>query len=294
MISILINNYNNGTLIQAAVDSALNQTQPADEIIVYDDGSTDHSLDILRAYGNRITLIEGIHDSSLRGLVNAARAHYHAFQASSGDHLYWMDGDDCYLPNHIELYESVWDKNPSFVMIHGSMGMIDEGGNYIQSLYRTDRNSANYRRDIYLYNETDYFYPTSALAFRRDFLEQEYPIDFSDGIDASSDARLSFAAVFAGPIGFVPEDTSLYRYRETSLSFANGYRSQSRIQETIYRTNTFNAIALKKGQPPVRLWLNSRYLLQRARQLFPAWLSKPFVRWKLSRYKKMPFQRTTT
>jgi glycosyltransferase involved in cell wall biosynthesis len=46
---ILIDNYNNGPWLRACVDSALDQTRPADEVIVYDDGSNDDSRAILRS-----------------------------------------------------------------------------------------------------------------------------------------------------------------------------------------------------------------------------------------------------
>jgi glycosyltransferase involved in cell wall biosynthesis len=287
MISILINNYNNGPWIQAAVDSALNQTRAADEVIVYDDGSTDDSLATLRSYGNRIQLIEGIHNHDLPGCQNQAIAVHRAFLASTGNHLYILDGDDCYLPQHIETYEKAWDLNPAAVMFHGSMMMVDETGKHLTSLFRQDRHRTNYRRDIYQNHEVDYFYPTSSLAFRRELLERELPIDYASGALGYIDALLSFAAVFSGAIGSVTEDTALYRRRDKSLSASNGYRDQSQIEKTRFRIAGFNAIATSKGHPPIRLWLNFRYIQQLARHLTPRWVSQPFVDWKLKRYRKM-------
>src|SRR6478752_7433383 len=43
----LINNYNYAEFLGAAIDSALAQTVPFDQIVVVDDGSTDGSLDVV-------------------------------------------------------------------------------------------------------------------------------------------------------------------------------------------------------------------------------------------------------
>ncbi|MEO6001890.1 MAG: glycosyltransferase, partial [Opitutus sp.] len=77
--SILINNYNNARYIRACIDSVLSQTVPVDEVIVYDDGSTDENVEILRSYGDRIILIEGEHNATLPSRENQSNAVYRAF-----------------------------------------------------------------------------------------------------------------------------------------------------------------------------------------------------------------------
>ena len=54
LVSILINNYNYGYFLGAAIESALSQTYQNIEIIVVDDGSTDNSREIIAHYGNHI------------------------------------------------------------------------------------------------------------------------------------------------------------------------------------------------------------------------------------------------
>jgi cellulose synthase/poly-beta-1,6-N-acetylglucosamine synthase-like glycosyltransferase len=73
-VGVLINNTNNGPWLRATVDSVLARTRPADEITVYDGGSTDDSLSILRSYGNRIRLIEGMHDATRPGTASQGAA----------------------------------------------------------------------------------------------------------------------------------------------------------------------------------------------------------------------------
>lgn len=286
-VAVLITSYNAAPWLRECVDSVLAQTRPPDEIVVYDDGSTDDSLAILRSYGNRIRLISDAHDHSLKGIECQARGIHRAFLASSGDHVYLLDSDDRHLPDHIERYEALWREKPDLVMIQGSMGLIDIEGRRLRGLYHADREQRDYRRAIYRSHDTDFFYPTTALAFRRDFLAASLPLDFSDGTGAAIDARLSYAAVLAGDIGFVRGETAVFRYRPESLSTAIGIRDLTRVEETRLRLRQFNAIADRLGEPRIRLWRNLTYWQQLGRQTLPAWLAAPFLRWKMARYQKL-------
>ncbi len=285
-VGILINNYNNGPWLRECIDSALAQTRPADEVIVYDDGSTDDSLAILRSYGDRIRLIEGVHDHTKSGVENQGAAVHRAFLASSGDHVYILDGDDCYLPDHLASYEALWRDAPDHVMVHGSMRAMDAAGTSLGSLYRADRISDDYRQSIYRDHDTDFFYPTSSLAFRRDFLSCQLPADFSYAASLAIDARLSFAAVFAGTIGFVRSDTAAFRVRPGSLSEQTGLRGTNRLQNSLNRIRQFNTLSRHHGRPTISPWLNRTVWQQVARRIFPEWAATPFLRRKLRRYRQ--------
>lgn len=56
-ISILIPCHNEGKSIKRCVESCLDQTRKADEIIVVDDASTDNSLEMLRDFGRKIKIV---------------------------------------------------------------------------------------------------------------------------------------------------------------------------------------------------------------------------------------------
>ena len=52
--AIVITCYNYGHYVGQAIESALNQTRPADEIIVLDDGSADDSKSVICGFGDRV------------------------------------------------------------------------------------------------------------------------------------------------------------------------------------------------------------------------------------------------
>lgn len=93
-LSVIVANYNNEQYIAECLDSVLAQTFKDLEIVVFDDGSSDGSLEWLenfqRKYPNIITVI---HDSVNRG---AAYARHQAILASRGEHITTLDSDDYY------------------------------------------------------------------------------------------------------------------------------------------------------------------------------------------------------
>lgn len=102
LVSVLINNYNYGRYLSQAIDSALGQTYPHVEVIVVDDGSTDHSQDVMKAYGDRI--IPVFKDNG--GQASALNA---GFAASQGDIICLLDADDLFLPEKVSEVVNVFN-----------------------------------------------------------------------------------------------------------------------------------------------------------------------------------------
>jgi glycosyltransferase involved in cell wall biosynthesis len=266
-VSVLVNNYNNGPWLRAAVDSVLAQTRPADEIIVYDDGSIDDSLSILRSYGDRILLIKGIHDAGRPGIVSQGAALAGAFAASRGDHLYLLDGDDLFLPDKIRRYEEAWSARPEAVLVQAPMLLIDEQGGTLGDNYEANKHQTDYRRATYRQQDVDLYYATSALGFHRRFLEHEVPIDYSVIQDAPIDARLTSACALSGPVLTLDEFLTCWRQRVGSIS--RGSKQRDPLSANIRRNRCFNHVAARHGFSPIHLWLNCRFYRQLVRRILP-------------------------
>ncbi len=273
-ISVLINNYNNGSWLRDCVDSVLGQTRAADEVIVYDDGSTDESIQLLRAYGSKITLIEGRRVSGRSAIASQANAIGEAFAVSTGDHIHLLDGDDTYESKRLELYEEEWGGDT--VMVQAPMRLIDEAGADIRENYAKSKQRRDYRRATYLLNDVHFYYPTSALAFRRDYMARFIPFDFSSHQELAVDARLSVIAPMWGQVKAREETLSCWRQKAQSM-----VRSGTQLDplaSTLRRHNFFNDMARQHGFRPIYLPLNLVFLRQKARRIFPNWVSAPFVR----------------
>ncbi len=95
LVSIGIPCYNAGRWLAAAVQSALDQTWTAKEVIVVDDGSTDGSLGVLRGFGDAITVIRASHGG-------ANRARNLILKAARGEWIQYLDADDYLQREKIE------------------------------------------------------------------------------------------------------------------------------------------------------------------------------------------------
>lgn len=273
-ISVLINNYNNGPWLRDCLDSVLGQTRAADEVIVYDDGSTDGSVKLLRSYGSKITLIAGVHNDERSAIASQANAVNESFAVSTGDHIHLLDGDDLYEPKRLELYEEVW--TPTTVMVQAPMWLIDGEGATIRENYAKSKQRKSYLRDTYILNDVHFYYPTSALAFRRDYMARIVPFDFSSHQELAADARLSVIAPIWGQVVAREETLSCWRQRSQSMNRSGSQRDP--LMSTLRRHRYFNHMARLHGFRPIYLLLNLCFLRQKARRFFPNWISAPFVR----------------
>ena len=100
MITCVIVSYNNIKYLHKAIESALRQTKPLDEIIVADDASTDGSQELIRALAAEYGKIRPIFREQNLGV---ARNKDLAIRGARGDLLTTLDGDDYYYDNKIEL-----------------------------------------------------------------------------------------------------------------------------------------------------------------------------------------------
>ena len=103
-ISVIIPVYNTEKYLSECLDSVINQSLPDIEIICVNDGSSDNSLNILKAYADKDTRIVII-DKKNAG-VSAARND--AVEKATGEYIMFLDSDDYLSQNACEIaYDSV-------------------------------------------------------------------------------------------------------------------------------------------------------------------------------------------
>ncbi len=218
LVSILINNYDNGPWLAQCVESALAQRYAPIEVIVYDDGSTDNSLDILQRYGDRIRLLaSGRNFGAPSPNFNQAHAIYEALQVARGQIICLLDGDDAFMPHKVARVVAAFQAHPEAVMVQHRFTAIDGQGRVIEpvrprKLLLPEREGYTYAAFILRYHcLINLFMQTSALSFRRTFLEKHLPI-LPDRYDKLwADFRLSRRAAFEGQVVTITEPLGWYR-----------------------------------------------------------------------------------
>ncbi|MBE6753516.1 MAG: glycosyltransferase [Ruminococcaceae bacterium] len=105
-VSIIVPVYNTGEYLRPCLDSALAQTLEDIEIICVNDGSTDHSPDILAEYAAADRRVRIINKPN-GGLSSARNA---GIDAAVGEYIYFFDSDDLIVP---ELCEELYQRASS-------------------------------------------------------------------------------------------------------------------------------------------------------------------------------------
>ena len=114
-ISVIIPAYNAEKYLTEALDSVVSQTMSDSdyEIIIVNDGSSDHTADILEKYKNLYSNITVINKEN-GGPSSARNA---GLDIASGEYIYFFDADDLLINNSLEvLYQCAEEKNADLVI----------------------------------------------------------------------------------------------------------------------------------------------------------------------------------
>ncbi len=119
-----------------AIDSALAQTRPVDEIVVIDDGSTDGTGDALRArYGDLIGERIVYHRQDNAG-VSAARNT--GMRLASGRYFALLDSDDLWRPDKTARQREWLDAHPEYGMVLCDVVRVNADGTPYDVFHRRD------------------------------------------------------------------------------------------------------------------------------------------------------------
>ena len=127
-VSVIMGIYNCGGTLGDAIDSILNQTYTDWELIMCDDGSTDHTYDVASYYAKqfpeKIILIKNEKNLGLNKTLNRC------LSIAKGKYIARMDGDDVCAVNRFEKQIAVLEKEPMIAIVSASMDHFDENGNW--------------------------------------------------------------------------------------------------------------------------------------------------------------------
>jgi glycosyltransferase involved in cell wall biosynthesis len=145
-VSVVIPVYNNGPYIAAAVKSVLEQTRRPDEIIVVDDGSNDNTAASVAPFQANIRYIyqenQGEPAARNRGI-----------RESASEYVAFLDGDDLWRPNKLELQMDYLRRHPSCALAYSDMSTFDEAGvidEKVSERFRIRLRSGRIFRDLFM------------------------------------------------------------------------------------------------------------------------------------------------
>lgn len=121
-ISVLMSVYNGEPYLEAAIKSIREQSYKDFEFIIVNDGSTDHSLEIILQHAEQDKRIRVI-DQANQGLIAALNT---GLKNCETPLVARMDADDIALPERLYQQKDYMDKNPHIVALGSAILLIDE------------------------------------------------------------------------------------------------------------------------------------------------------------------------
>lgn len=252
LVSIIINNYNYADYLQEAINSALNQTYPYKEIIVVDDGSTDHSRQIIESYKERIIPI-------FKKNGGQASAMNEGIRVAKGEMIAFLDADDLWFPNKIERTVSTVENYENWSFLRHDLNFLlngnEKSNQTILNLPYGLKSNRIYLENILIDRLNA---PTSAMVVHKNALAQMGEIPEED-FRISADAYLYTHLPKYGEVITLGSSLGLYRIHGN-----NHYFGANKSLEGIEKTMKLE-LALIKSLPDVVRY--SDYALKLAHQM---------------------------
>jgi glycosyltransferase involved in cell wall biosynthesis len=222
-VSVVMPVYNGQRYLAESVESILAQTLVDFEFIIVDDGSTDHSLAMLREYAqtdDRIR-IQSRPNTGISGALNDGLA------VARAELIARMDADDISVPDRFERQVAYLDAHPEIVALGTSVELIDPAGLPI-GLDHTKQIHEDIERQLLKGRGGSLYHPSALI--RRRAIQQigGYRAQYNDSEDL--DLWLRLAEV--GRLANLPQPLLKYRRHLESVTHRK-YENQWKLKRAI-------------------------------------------------------------
>lgn len=126
-VSVIIANYNRADLLEEAIQSVVGQTYQDFEIIIFDDGSQDHSHDIIEKYKKCIP--DKLRAYSHEGRVNRGIVitYLEAISLAQGEFVAFLEHDDRWSPGYLEKKVEIFRQYSEVGVVFSPYRVVSEG-----------------------------------------------------------------------------------------------------------------------------------------------------------------------
>jgi len=275
LISIIINCYNGQEFLSEALDSVVSQTFGDWEIIFWDNHSVDNSARIFQSYhDDRFRYFLAENHTQLGAARNAA------VDKAEGKWIAFLDCDDIWFPQKLELQVGEWKNNPDVGIIYSPVKLMLESeepsAKALQKTLSRYNPQPHPATNIYRRLLVNNFIIFSSVLIRRNLFNEVKGIDCRLKQNEDYDILLKIANISKAIC--VKEPSLYYRIHANNNSHVN---EQANYLENVI---IYDALPQDKYVEEARLRNGSRYAIFYLRQFkllsfFRVLISEGSVSW---------------
>ena len=215
--------FNAATYIDDAIASALHQTMTDLEVIVVDDGSTDATHAVMRAWSERDPRVVCVRQAN-RGISAARNV---ALARSRGRFIALLDSDDEWAPGFLETQLAVFAEQPDAGVV--TANVVHRGGSHDGELMWPP---FTHPRVLHLHDLLAHETSVCIMSvFRREVFEAIGGFDVT--LRCNEDYQFWLRAALAGfAIVQSPSPQGIYRRRPDSVSADQGFSASATLAST--------------------------------------------------------------
>lgn len=210
-VSVVMSVYNGELYVKEAIKSILQQTFDDFEFVIIEDGSTDSTLSILKAYAQqdpRIVLVCNEKNLGLQRSLNKG------LSVSCGEYIARLDADDVSLGDRLQLQVAFLDAHPEIGLLGSAVEIIDEQKNSVVKNY-VPLDHESIQATLLINN----YFHHSSMMFRRNLVEQLGGYDETKRYVEDYDLWWRFSRVTQ--LANLPDVLIQRRFRGTSITWAH-------------------------------------------------------------------------
>ena len=206
LVSIIITNYNKGRFIEKTIKSALNQEYVNKEVIIFDDGSTDKSMKIIKKFRN-IKIIKNKEKRKISGPLSQIKGIINSFKFSKGEILFLLDGDDEFKNTKLKNIINYFKKNKSINIIQDKP--------YIKK----QKKIMKLKKKLHIFSIWPSIYPTSCITIKKKYFEEflKY-VEKKKFPNLEIDSRLVIYAFLKKDLKIINKSFTIYNFDQNGIT----------------------------------------------------------------------------
>ena len=263
--SIVMCTYNGAKYVGKQMRSLLEQTLLPDEIVVCDDGSTDHTLDIIRSMRSETSVpIRIVCNTEHLGVT---RNFVYGMQQANGDIIFCADQDDIWMLHKVATIVHYFEQHPDMNVVFTNVSLIDTEDNPFSKKNLFDISFLPDGPDVFdrgmALEQFSYINRAGgmAMACRREMVERLASC-LSEKTTMLHDELLAFCGIFENSLGYILEPLTQYRqHTGQTCGFEESYTPpDKRIRTTLHIPYAWRHYMLIFQMLPNGLYNGGRWL----------------------------------